>query len=203
MSTDQNENSDLANLRGAGEEPLLPLFMPAETGRHVTEGGEDLGGRPVRIDGAKRRDDPIELFAETNVLADQLIEFGLEVGAQPAQRWEMDLLLEREVRVERGVEAVQQLLHLSGIAAFERAQHRRFERVEVSVLARDAARLVGEAKAKSGLIRLRHVARNSTAPLRCARRRPVKRSGQARSRAPSYSGVKLFSSSGSLRYGIT
>lgn len=163
MSTDQNENSDLANLGGAGEELLLTLFMPAETGRHATESGEDLGRSPVRIDGAKRGDDPIELLAESSVLADQLIEFGLEVGAQPAQRWEMDLLLEREVRVERGVEAVQQLLHLSGIATFERAQRRRLERVEVSVLARDAARLVGEAKAKSRLIRLRHVARNSTA----------------------------------------
>ncbi len=165
MSTDQNENSDLANLSGAGEELLLPLFMPVETGRHVTEGGEDLGGSPVRVDGAKRRDDPIELFAKTNVLANQFVEFGLEVGAQPAQRGEMDLLLEREVRVERGVEAVQHLLHLSGIAVFERAQRRRFERGEVTVLARDAARLVGEAKAKSRLIRLRHVARNSTAPL--------------------------------------
>ena len=164
MSIDQNENSDLPKLSGAGEEPLLPLFMPAEGGRQVPEGGENLGGSPVRVDGAKRREDPIELFAETNVFANQFVEFGLEVGAQPAQRGKMDLLLEREVRVERGVEAVQHLLHLAGIAAFERAQRRRFERVEVTVLARDAARLVGEAKAKSRLIRLRHVARDSTAP---------------------------------------
>ena len=165
MSRDQNGNSDLRTFRGAGEEPLLPLFVPAETGHHVAEGGEDLGGSRIPADGAKRSADPIEFFAETNVLANQFVEFGLEVGAQPVQRGKMDLFLERKVRVERTVEAVQRLLHLCGIAAFERAQRRRFERVEVTVLARDAARLVGEAKAKSRLIRLRHVARNSTAVL--------------------------------------
>ena len=168
MSSDRNDDSDLGGLAGAGKEMLLPLFVPAQAGRQVAERGEEVGGRTLRFEGAERRFDPSEVLAKPEVLANQLAEFGLEVGTQPVQRREMDLLLEREMRVERRLEALQRLLHLGAVTAFEPAQRRLFERVEVAMLARDATRLVDEAEAKSRLVALRHDVRNSiAAQLRC------------------------------------
>jgi hypothetical protein len=109
--------------------------------------------------------DPVEFVAEAGMLANQIVEFRFEVGAQPVQRGKMYLLLEREVCVEGPMEAVERLPHLDRIAAFELAQRGRLERVEIAMLRGDASRLMGKPKAESRLIALRHIARNSTAVL--------------------------------------
>jgi len=150
-------------LPGPFEEPLFPLLVATEAGRHLAERGERVGIATARA--VERSLDPVEFVAEPGVLADQLVELGLEVGAQPVQRRKMDLFLEREVGVERTMEAVERLLHLARLPAFEHAQRGRLERVEVAMLRGDAPRLVSEAEAESGLVALRHIARNSTAVL--------------------------------------
>ena len=162
-SSDQNENSDLAMLRGALEQPLFPLFVPAEAGRHLAERGERVCAASGRVPQGGL--DPVEFVTETDVLPNQRVEIGFEFGVQAVQRREMDLLFEREMRVERPMEAVERLPHLEWIAALERAQRGRLERVEIAMLYGDASRLMGEAKAESRLVALCHVARNSTAVL--------------------------------------
>ena len=183
VSTDQNDNSDLGGLTGAGKELLLPLFVPAQAGRHVAEGGEDLGGSALRADGAERRVDPLRGSSRNRTCSRiSSSSSGWKSGRSPCSAGKWTCSSSAKCASSEALEAVQHLLHLCEIAAFERAQRGDFERVEVAVLARDAARLVGEAEAKSRLVTLRHDVRNSIAAHRCAQKRPVKRSGRTSQR---------------------
>jgi hypothetical protein len=137
--------------------------MTTQAGGHFAERGERLGGAPSGV--LERSLDPVEFVAETGVFANQIVEFGFEIGSQSVQRGKMHLLLEREVRVERATEAVERLPYLDGIASFEHAQRGRLERVEVAMLRSNAPSLMGKPKAESRLVAMRHIARNSIAVL--------------------------------------
>ena len=150
-------------LRRAGEQLFLALLVSPQLCREVAEGGGQFG----RIGRGRARAvfESSERGAEALVLAGQRGQVRRQVGAQAVERREVNLLLEREMRIEGSVEAAERLPHLDGIAAFERAQRGGLDGVEIGVLARDAPRFVREAQAESGLVAVRHVVRSSTAVL--------------------------------------
>lgn len=148
---------------GALQQALLLFLVATEAGGHLAEGSEGVGRTP--IGSVEQRLDPPQFVAKPGVLADQHIEFRFDLGPQAVQRREVHLFLQREMRIERTVEAAERELLLLQLAALEDAQRGDLECVEITVLAGDAPRLVGEAEAESGLVGRCHVARNSTAVL--------------------------------------